>query len=107
MRTFTPCDLLERRSAALVTKRGEAPLPWLADLDRHLAGQSGARQHHLVAREKKRGLLAGARLPAPQAATIVKQIADRTPDQIKLPIVLWTREAVHDLIAQAQQARAT
>ena len=57
--------------------------------------------------KKKRGLLAGARLPAPQAATIVKQIADRTPDQIKLPIVLWTREAVHDLIAQAQQARAT
>ena len=51
-------------------------------------------------RSKKRGRPAGSRLPAPQAATIVKQITDRTPDQLKLPFALWTREAVRDLIAQ-------
>ena len=35
-----------------------------------------------------------------QAATIVKLISDRTPDQLKLPFMLWTREAVRDLIEQ-------
>lgn len=35
-----------------------------------------------------------------QAATIVRLITDRCPDQLKMPFVLWTREAVRDLIAQ-------
>ena len=51
-------------------------------------------------RSKKRGRRPEPRLPAHQAATIVKQITDRTPDQLKLPFALWTREAVRDLIAQ-------
>jgi transposase len=51
-------------------------------------------------RSKKRGRPAEPRLPAHQAATLVKQITDRTPDQLKLPFALWTREAVRDLIAQ-------
>jgi transposase len=50
-------------------------------------------------RSKKRGRPAEPRLPSHQAATIVKQITDRTPDQLKLPFALWTREAVRDLIA--------
>ena len=33
-----------------------------------------------------------------QAAQIVRTITDRTPDQLKLPFVLWTREAVGALI---------
>lgn len=33
-----------------------------------------------------------------QAATIVRLISDRCPDQLKLPFVLWTREAVQMLI---------
>lgn len=33
-----------------------------------------------------------------QAATIVRLITDRCPDQLKLPFMLWTREAVQDLI---------
>jgi transposase len=33
-----------------------------------------------------------------QAAQTVRTIEDRCPDQIKLPYVLWTREAVCDLI---------
>jgi transposase len=51
-------------------------------------------------RSKQRGRPPQPRLPAHQAATIVKQITDRTPDQLKLPFALWTREAVRDLIAQ-------
>lgn len=35
-----------------------------------------------------------------QAATVVRLITDRCPDQVKLPFALWTREAVRDLIAQ-------
>jgi len=33
-----------------------------------------------------------------QAATIVRLIEDRCPDQLKLPFALWTREAVRELI---------
>lgn len=51
-------------------------------------------------RSQPRGRPRESRLPAHQAATIVKQITDRTPDQLKLPFALWTREAVRDLIAQ-------
>ena len=51
-------------------------------------------------RSKQRGRPAVPHLPAHQAATIVKQITDRTPDQLKLPFALWTRDAVRDLIAQ-------
>jgi transposase len=51
-------------------------------------------------RAKKRGRPPEPRLAGHQAATIVKLITDRTPDQLKLPFALWTREAVRDLIAR-------
>jgi len=38
------------------------------------------------------------RLKGWQAAQIVRSISDRTPDQLKLPFVLWTREAVGALV---------
>lgn len=38
------------------------------------------------------------RLKGWQAAQIVRTITDRTPDQVKLPFVLWTREAVATLV---------
>ena len=44
-------------------------------------------------RRKGGGYLAGW-----QAGAIVNIITDRTPDQLKLPFALWTREAVRDLI---------
>lgn len=56
-------------------------------------------------RARKRGRPPEPRLPAHQAATIVKMISDRTPDQLKLPFALWTREAVRDLIAQRSGLR--
>ncbi len=35
-----------------------------------------------------------------QAATVVRLLTDRCPDQLKLPFMLWTREAVRDLISR-------
>src|SRR4030065_2303760 len=43
---------------------------------------------------KKRGRPKGGTLLPWQAAQIVRAITDRTPDQLKLPFYLWTREAV-------------
>jgi len=39
------------------------------------------------------------RLAGHQAATAVRLITDRCPDQLKLPFALWTREAVCQLLA--------
>jgi transposase len=50
---------------------------------------------------KKKGRPKGyARLKGWQAAQTVRAITDKTPDQLKLPFMLWTREAVGALIAQ-------
>lgn len=51
-------------------------------------------------RSRKRGRPKGSRLAPHQAATTVRLITDRCPDQLKLPFALWTREAVRDLLAQ-------
>jgi transposase len=51
-------------------------------------------------RSRVRGRRPESLLKGWQAATIVKLISDRTPDQLKLPFMLWTREAVRDLIEQ-------
>jgi transposase len=40
------------------------------------------------------------RLAPWQSAQVVRSITDRTPDQLKLPFVLWTREAVAGLIEE-------
>ena len=47
----------------------------------------------------KRGRKPGSSLKGHQAATVVRLITDRCPDQLKLPFALWTREAVRELIA--------
>lgn len=46
----------------------------------------------------KRGPKRQSRLAGHQAATIVRLISDRCPDQLKLPFALWTRDAVRQLI---------
>jgi transposase len=46
----------------------------------------------------RRGRPRQARLAAHQAATTVRVISDRCPDQLKLPFALWTREAVRDVL---------
>ena len=49
---------------------------------------------------KPRGRPRGLCLKGHQAATIVRLISDRCPDQLKLPFALWTREAVGQLISE-------
>ncbi len=51
-------------------------------------------------RSKPRGRPRGTRLAPHQAATTVRLITDRCPDQLKLPFALWTREAVQQLLAE-------
>jgi transposase len=51
-------------------------------------------------KSRKRGPKPHSRLAPHQAATIVRMIDDRCPDQLRLPFALWTREAVGQLIAQ-------
>ncbi|MHB0947185.1 MAG: IS630 family transposase [Sedimentisphaerales bacterium] len=46
----------------------------------------------------KRGPKHQSRLAGHQAATLVRLITDRCPDQLKLPFALWTRDAVRQLI---------
>jgi transposase len=51
-------------------------------------------------RARKVGRPARSSLAGHEAATVVRIITDRTPDQVKMPFVLWTREAVGQLIEQ-------
>ena len=51
-------------------------------------------------RSRRRGRPPCPRLAPHEAATTVRLITDRCPDQLKLPFALWTREAVVELLAQ-------
>jgi transposase len=51
-----------------------------------------------VLKARKRGPKRSSKLAGWQAASIVRTIKDRCPNQLKLPFVLWTREAVGRLI---------
>jgi transposase len=51
-------------------------------------------------RSRKRGRPRQRRLAPHQAAMAVRLITDRCPDQLKIPFVLWTREAVRNLLSQ-------
>lgn len=63
-------------------------------LDAYQKGGDAALKAH------KRGPKHQSRLAGHQAATIVRLITDRCPDQLKLPFALWTREAVRQLIEE-------
>lgn len=51
-----------------------------------------------ILKAKQKGRPKGGTLVGWQAAQIVKALVDHTPDQLKLPFYLWTREAVGQLI---------
>jgi transposase len=51
-------------------------------------------------RAARRGRPSVQRLAPHQAATAVRLISDRCPDQLRLPFALWTREAVVELLAR-------
>ncbi len=54
---------------------------------------------------RPRGRPKQSRLKPYQAATTVRIVADRCPDQLKLPFALWTREAVAQLIERRWDLR--
>jgi len=58
------------------------------------AGGARALRAHKLGRPKR------SRLAGHQAATVVKLIALRCPDQLQLPFALWTRQAVCQLLAE-------
>jgi transposase len=60
------------------------------------AYQSGGKA---ALKAKPQGRPPRSRLAGHQAATAVRIIQDRCPDQMKLPFALWTRDAVRELIA--------
>jgi len=49
-------------------------------------------------RKKRQGRPPGKKITREQSRVVMGIIVDRTPDQLKLPFALWTREAVRDLI---------
>ena len=49
-------------------------------------------------RPNPRGRSPGGKLSPQQSRQIQRAIMDRTPDQLKLPFYLWTREAVSQVI---------
>lgn len=52
-------------------------------------------------RKQRQGRPAGKKMISEkQARQIVRLITDKTPDQLKLPFMLWTREAVRDLVRE-------
>ena len=67
-------------------------------LDRWLAATALGNINSL--KSKRRGRPQGTRLAPHQAATTVRLITDRCPDQLKLPFALWTRQAVQQLLAE-------
>jgi transposase len=58
-------------------------------------------------KSKPRGRPKRSRLEGWQAATTIKLITDRCPDQLKLPFALWTRDAVRELLAERFQMRVS
>ena len=54
---------------------------------------------------RKRGRPRRSTLQGHQAATTVRIITDRCPDQLKLSFALWTRQAVADLMEQRWEVR--
>jgi transposase len=58
-------------------------------------GKDGALDGRRVSPRRDRGLLT-----ADETRQVRGWIADRTPDQLKLPFVLWTSRAVRELIEQ-------
>jgi transposase len=61
-------------------------------LKAHQEGGDAALKAH------KRGPQRQSRLAGHQAATVVRLISERCPDQLRLPFALWTRDAVRQLI---------
>jgi transposase len=84
-------DLSPTEAARVFGVSRQAVYKWLATIDR--LGLAGLRA-------KRRGRRRGICLKSFQAATIVRLLTTRYPDQLGLPFYLWNRQAVQQLIAK-------
>jgi transposase len=105
-RNLSPVELTalrERAVKAVLDGRSRVEMAELLGVSRQTIGQWVSEYQRrgvdsLVYRQ--RGRPAGGRLKPKQAAVIAKLVVDRLPDQLKLPFVLWSRDAVSQLIEQ-------
>lgn len=95
---------LRRRAVRLVREgQGQAKVAALFGVSKQVLSRWVCRYRRegpAACRARKRGRPAAIRLAPWQAATVVRVLTARCPDQLKLPFALWTREAVRDLIAK-------
>ena len=83
--------LTQARAAEMVGVQRQTVNAWLK---RYRAqGEDGVLDGRRVSPRRGKGLLT-----AEEAGQVRRWIADRTPDQLKLPFALWTSRAVRDLI---------
>ncbi len=103
-RTLSPSaqeSLRIRAVKAVLTGRTQVEVAGVFGVPRQTVGLWVKAHRHGGLRSlkaKPRGRPKGGTLRPWQAAQIVRSITDRTPDQLKLPFYLWTREAVGRLI---------
>ena len=112
-RTIGPAALEERRKqAVMLFQKGHSrvEIAQLVGVHRNTVGewiQSWRRGGEQALRAKAPGRPCGSgrRLMGYEAAAIKRIITDNTPDQLKFPFALWTREAVQQLIREKYQIR--
>ena len=93
--------LRERAVKAVLDGRSRVAVAELLGVSRQTIGQWASDYQRRGAESLvygQRGRPVGGRLKGKQAAAIAKLVVDRLPDQLKLPFVLWTRDAVSQLI---------
>lgn len=103
---------LLRRQAIRMKERGDAPAQIAEVLAVHpktVARWWTAYRRHGAAtlRPGQRGRRVGANrvLTPDQEQAVCRLLRDKTPDQLKLPFALWTRQAVSDLLAHRYGVR--
>lgn len=105
-RRLAPVILDEKRKLAMkLRKRGMTFRETAEIVDVHLVTVQGWQKKYNIfgskaLKSKRRGRSTGEhrRLSQAQEAGIQKMICDTTPDQLKLPFALWTRQAIVKLV---------
>ena len=107
-RTLSGSELEERRKQAVLLHKkgyGKGEIAGIVGVHRNTSGkwieswkEGGARALKAARRGVGEGV--GRSLSPEQERDIRKRITDKMPDQLKLPFVLWTREAVAELVLQ-------
>jgi len=96
-----------RRQAIVLHKQGLGPVEIARRVEVHyntvtnwIVRYAAGGMKALAARKRGRKAGSNLQLDASQQKSIRQRIADKTPEQLKLPFALWTREAVGQLITE-------